>query len=254
MERLDVYLVRNQLVRSREKANEFIKAGSVKVDGKVVTKPSTRVDESSEIELIPLYDFVGRGGVKLQKLIDEELVSFDGLTCLDIGASTGGFTDCMLRNGAKLIVALDVGFNELDDSLRENNRVIVMENTDIREVETFPYYFDAISIDVSFISITKVLPKAFEFLNEDGLIAALIKPQFEVGKGKTKKGIVKDKKEHIRILKEIRDYIDSQGYHFNYLSTSPIKGGKGNIEYISIIKSGKGKELLIENIVEEAFR
>lgn len=254
MERLDVYLVRNGLVKSREKAIEFIKGGSVRLDGEVITKPSTRLSENPQIEITPLYEFVGRGGVKLQKLIDEGLVSFENLKCLDIGASTGGFTDCMLRNGAKSVVALDVGSDELDDSLREDSRVIVMEGIDIRDVESFPYDFDAISIDVSFISIIKVLPKAFEFLKEDGFIAALIKPQFEVGRGVAKKGIVKDRKEHIRVLKAIAEYIEVQGYYFEYLSHSPIKGGKGNIEYISLIKSGKTKEQMIEKIVEEAFR
>lgn len=251
MDRLDIYLVKNNLVKSRERAKEFIKEGCVKVDGIVIEKPSLIVSDENEIIIAHPYNYVSRGGVKLYHLIEEGIITFQGLNVLDIGASTGGFTEVALRDGAKSVVALDVGRDQLDSSLRNNPRVVVMEGTDIRDAK-FNNKFESITIDVSFISIIKVLPKVFSLIEPKGFICALLKPQFEAGLNK-RKGLYNDIKLHKKILNEIELFLRENDFYINYISPSPIRGGSGNIEYISVISKEKTKADINEAI-NNAFK
>ena len=235
MSRLDVELVNRKMVKSRNVAQQIIKEGIVFVNSKAVVKASIEVNETDEIEIkgnLPKY--VGRGGLKLEKAIDEFKIDLTDKTCIDIGASTGGFTDCMLQNGARLVYAVDVGRDQLDVTLRKNGRVISLEQTDVREAEgKIPEKADFISIDVSFISLRSVLPFAVKMLKACGGIAALIKPQFEVGKsGIGKKGIVKNPKLRERSVNEIKEYSLLLGLKIAGIVESPITGGDGNIEYL----------------------
>lgn len=257
MQRLDVLIFQRKLTQSREKAIEFIKSGAVQVNGRQVTKPGTKVEDFAEISITPPYDFVSRAGQKLAFAIQEFRLSFANLKCLDIGASTGGFTDCMLKHGAHSVVALDVGSEQLDKRLRSDGRVLVMENTNIRSVtaDSFPHAFDAITIDVSFISLTYVLPVAITLLRENGFIVALLKPQFEAGKGQlNKKGIFRSKSGHVRVIRAYISFLLSMGWHLAGFVPSPIQGGSGNIEYLSLLKKGLGEpEYDVEEWVKSAF-
>ncbi|MEG0615811.1 MAG: TlyA family RNA methyltransferase, partial [Oscillospiraceae bacterium] len=225
--RLDMLLVSLNLVKSRERAKEMIKQSLIKVDGKIVNKPSVQVDETSAVQLLGnSLQYVGRGGLKLEKAINVFNLDFLGKVCIDIGASTGGFTDCMLQNGAKKVYAIDVGHSQLDKKLLDDSRVINLEKTNIREVNDYIFdeKIDFITIDVSFISLKLVLPKVKEIL-KNGEFVALIKPQFEAGKADVgKKGIVKSPKIHIKVLEEIVQLV---GINFavKALDFSPISGG-----------------------------
>ncbi len=235
LSRLDVELVSRQMVKSRNVAQQIIKEGIVFVNGKSVVKCSAEIGETDKIELkgdLPKY--VGRGGLKLEKAINEFGIDLTDKVCIDIGASTGGFTDCMLQNGAGLVYAVDVGRDQLDASLKNNSRVISLEQTDIREAEgKIPEKADFISIDVSFISLRSVLPFAVNLLKSTGSITALIKPQFEVGKsGIGKNGIVKNSKLREKAVNEIKEYSSSLGLKAVRIVQSPITGGDGNIEYL----------------------
>ena len=235
MSRLDVELVSRQMAKSRNVAQQIIKEGIVFVNGKAVSKVSAEVSETDNIELkgdLPKY--VGRGGLKLEKAINEFGIDLTDRICIDIGASTGGFTDCMLQNKARLVYAVDVGRDQLDVSLKRDSRVISLEQTDIREAqEKIPEKADFISIDVSFISLRTVLPFAVDLLKPTGSIAALIKPQFEVGKsGLGKKGIVKDPKLREKAVNEIKECVSFMGLKIAGTVRSPIAGGDGNIEYL----------------------
>ena len=235
LSRLDVELVNRSLVKSRNVAGQIIKQGIVFVNDSCAKKSSLSVIETDKIEIkgnLPKY--VGRGGLKLEKAIDEFNIELNDKICIDVGASTGGFTDCMLRNGAGLVYAVDVGKNQLDVSLRENEKVVSLERTDIRTVQgKISERADFISIDVSFISLKKDLPFAVNLLKEHGIIVALIKPQFEVGKsGLGKKGIVKNSKLRENVLNEIKDFSLQTGLKVNGIIESPITGGDGNVEYL----------------------
>lgn len=239
--RLDVYLTEMGLVKSRERAKELIKAGQVLVDGNSVTKPAYEVTENAEVKIIgEQLRYVGRGGLKLEKAVSEFGIDLNGRVCIDIGASTGGFTDCMLQNGAAYVYAVDVGHSQLDEKLAADGRVLNMEGTNIKNLsaEDFPKRPDFISADVSFVSLKQILPKIKELLPENGEAAVLIKPQFEAGRANIgKNGIVKDRKVHERVLEDIIAFCFSVGLVPEKVTHSPISGGDGNIEYLAYLKS-----------------
>ena len=234
--RLDVYLTEQGLAPSREKAKAYIMAGNVYVDGQKEDKAGTKVAVNADIEVKgSQMKYVSRGGYKLEKAINEFGVQLEGKICLDIGASTGGFTDCMLQNGASKVYAIDVGYGQFAWKLRQDERVVCLEKTNVRYVthEQVPDEGDFASIDVSFISLTKVLPAVLGVMKEDGQLFCLIKPQFEAGREKVgKNGVVKDIAVHKEVILMIADYAMANGLGVMGLDFSPIKGPKGNIEYL----------------------
>lgn len=258
--RLDAELVTRKIAGSRERAKELIKSGAVLVNGKIISKPSADINETDEIiSLAEEFKYVGRGGLKLEKAIDEFGIDLKNKICIDIGASTGGFTDCMLQNGAARVYAVDVGHDQLAEKLRNDARVCNAEGTDIRNitVDFTSGQVDFISIDVSFISLKLILPKAFELLKECGEASVLIKPQFEAGKkGIGKNGIVKDRKVHENVLKDITEFAVLLGFMPNALICSPIKGGSGNTEYLIHLKKGKSEMVCFNfrDIVDNALK
>ena len=235
-ERLDVLLVQQGLAASRELAKAYIMAGNVYVDGMKEDKAGTKVAVTAQIEVKgSQMKYVSRGGYKLEKAIDAFGISLENKICLDIGASTGGFTDCMLQNGACKVYAIDVGYGQFAWKLRNDARVVCLEKTNVRYVtqEQVPDAGDFASIDVSFISLTKVLPAVLGVLGEAGQLVCLIKPQFEAGREKVgKKGVVRDIAVHREVIEKIAAYAREQGLGILGLSFSPIKGPEGNIEYL----------------------
>ena len=242
--RLDVYLSENNIVKSRSLAATLVKQGSVSVNGKICVKSSFLVGDEDRVEIIgEMPKYVGRGGLKLEKALDYYKLHLDGLVALDIGASTGGFTDCMLQNGADKVYSVDVGTNQLDEKLRNDSRVISMEKTDIRNCIGVIPEVDFISIDVSFISLKLILPAAFSLLKEGGECVALIKPQFEAGKAHlSKNGIVRDTKVHKKVCEEISAFAVSIGFTAYDTIMSPIAGGDGNTEYLILLRRTKAGE------------
>ena len=252
--RLDVLLVERGLATSREKAKAMIMAGEVLVDNEREDKAGSMFPEEVEIVLKgkPL-PYVSRGGLKLEKAMKNFDLTLDGKVCMDVGASTGGFTDCMLQNGAVKVYAVDVGHGQLDWKLRNDPRVVCMEKTNIRYVqpEDLGEPIDFSSIDVSFISLTKVLLPIRNYLKENGEIVALIKPQFEAGREKVgKKGVVKEKSTHIEVIEKVTDYAVSIGFEVAALEFSPIKGPEGNIEYLVHLKKRPEEEARIVESVD----
>lgn len=249
-ERLDVLLVKRNLAESREKAKAFIMAGNVFVDGQREDKAGSAFFDSAQIEIKGIaMRYVSRGGFKLEKAINEYNLTLDGKTCMDVGSSTGGFTDCMLQHGATKVYAVDVGTNQLVWKLRQDERVVSMEKTNIRylEPEQIPDKIDFISIDVAFISLTKVLLPVRNLLNDKGEIVCLIKPQFEAGREKVgKKGVVREESIHREVIEKIVTHVSGLGFFILNLDYSPIKGPEGNIEYLLHIQ--KAKELQSEEI------
>ena len=235
-ERLDVLIVSRGLAASREKAKAIIMAGNVLVNGQREDKAGTMIDDKAEITLkgAPMK-YVSRGGLKLEKAMAKFSVTPDQKVCMDVGSSTGGFTDCMLQNGAVKVYAVDVGHGQLDWKLRNDSRVVCMEKTNIRYV--LPEHIQEppafVSIDVSFISLTKVLLPVMNLMEEVGDLVCLIKPQFEAGREKVgKKGVVRDPAVHEEVIYKVMDYADSIGLACCELEYSPIKGPEGNIEYL----------------------
>lgn len=246
-ERLDVLLVQQGLASSREKAKAVIMAGNVLVNGQREDKAGTMIDIKAEITVKGnQLRYVSRGGLKLEKAMEHFGLSLESCVCMDVGASTGGFTDCMLQNGAVKVYSVDVGHGQLDWKLRNDERVVCMEKTNIRYVvpEDIQERPSFVSIDVSFISLTKVLLPVRELTTEDAQIVCLIKPQFEAGREKVgKKGVVKDRAVHREVIEKITDYAEAQGLGILGLSFSPIKGPEGNIEYLVYFdKQQKGME------------
>lgn len=235
-ERLDVLLVKKNLVQSRERAKTTIMAGMVIVDGNKIDKAGTMVKENADIRVLGnQIPYVSRGGLKLEKAIKEFGVELKGKVTADIGASTGGFTDCMLQNGAVKVFAIDVGYGQLAWSLRTDERVVNMERTNVRNVtpEDIGQLIDLASIDVAFISLEKVLPAVKAMLKPDGQVVALIKPQFEAGKEKVgKKGVVRDPKVHLEVIHKVIDTAREMEFVTKELTFSPVKGPEGNIEYL----------------------
>jgi 23S rRNA (cytidine1920-2'-O)/16S rRNA (cytidine1409-2'-O)-methyltransferase len=244
---LDVLLVSRGLFPSREKAKASIMAGIVSVNGQMTDKAGTPVPDDAIIEIKEnLCPFVGRGGLKLAKALNEFNLDVTNKVAMDIGASTGGFTDCLLQNGAKKVYAIDVGYGHLDYSLRKNPQVINMEKTNIRYLD-YDLILDPIefiSIDVSFISLTLVLPVAGKLLENDGQMVCLVKPQFEAGKDQVGKGgIVKDKDIHIQVIEKVISSGRNQNLKLEGLTFSPVKGAKGNIEYLLLFRKTEEADL-----------
>lgn len=242
-ERLDVLLVKRNLAESREKAKAYIMAGNVFVDGVREDKAGSSFDEGVQIEVKGLaMKYVSRGGFKLEKAVDQFGVNLEGKTCMDVGSSTGGFTDCMLQNGAVKVFAIDVGTNQLAWKLRTDERVVSMEKTNIRYVtpEDIGQLVEFVSIDVAFISLTKVLAPVYELMAENAEIVCLIKPQFEAGREKVgKKGVVRDKKVHEEVIVAVTSFAVATGFELLRLDYSPIKGPEGNIEYLLYAKKNE---------------
>lgn len=257
--RLDVLLVEQGLADSREKAKAIIMSGIVYVDNNKEDKAGTTFEETARIEVRGnTLKYVSRGGLKLEKAMNNFGVSLDGKVCMDVGASTGGFTDCMLQNGAVKVYSVDVGHGQLAWKLRNDERVVCMEKTNIRYVtpDDISDVIEFASIDVSFISLTKVLPAVRELMTPDGEIVCLIKPQFEAGREKVgKKGVVRELSTHIEVVQMIVEYARANGFRTLHLSYSPIKGPEGNIEYLLHItkdESRENEEFDIKALVEES--
>lgn len=239
-QRIDLALVEKGLVRSRQRAKTLIMAGKVLVDAKRIDKPGTIIPLDGEI-IVKQDDnpYVSRGGLKLEKAVLTIPVDVNGLTCLDIGASTGGFTDCLLKHGAKKVFSVDVGYGQLDWSLRNDPRVVVIERTNIRHM---PFEFinqsvDLVVADTSFISLKKVIPAAEKFMRYKTQVLALIKPQFEAGKDKIQKGgVVKDPLVKQAVIDDLQQFFRDNGYQVNQIIPSPILGPKGNEEFIISLK------------------
>ena len=255
-ERLDVELVNRGLVESREKGRALIMAGSVYVDGQKAFKAGDRIKDGMNIEIRGAkLKYVSRGGLKLEKSLQVFPISLDGKFCADIGASTGGFTDCMLQNGAVGVYAIDVGYGQLAWKLRSDERVVNMERTNIRylDFELIKEDIGFVSIDVSFISLKLVLPVAYELLAEGGELVALIKPQFEAGREEVgKKGVVRDPAVHSSVIDTITDFAHQTGFSVKGLDFSPIKGPEGNIEYLMFLaKDGENTTVITREMIEE---
>lgn len=234
--RLDSLIIDRGLVKSRHRARAIIMAGKVLIDDRPIDKPGTLVSTQASIILKEDNNpFVSRGGLKLEKALQTIPVSVKGLTCLDIGASTGGFTDCLIQYGASKVYAVDVGYGQFDWTLRQDSRIVVIERTNIRYMpyEMINEKVDLIVADTSFISLKIVIPSAEKFMKEDTLILALIKPQFEAGKKNLGKGgVVKDEGVREMVIEDIKKFFQERGYRINLVVPSPILGPKGNMEYI----------------------
>ncbi|MCH5185271.1 MAG: TlyA family RNA methyltransferase [Oscillospiraceae bacterium] len=259
--RLDVYLTKNGLASSRERARAMIMEGIVFVNNQKCDKPGETTDENAVVEVRgSTLKYVSRGGLKLEKAMEEFPIDLKDKIAMDIGASTGGFTDCMLQNGAKKVYSVDVGYGQLAWTLRNDERVINMERTNIRYVteKDIPDKPDFASVDVSFISLRLVLPVVRDILSDNGEIVALIKPQFEAGRGQVgKKGVVKDIAIHIEVIKNVVEFARSMGLYVEGLSYSPIKGPEGNIEYLLYMKKS-GSDIvdteMIKEVAEESHK
>lgn len=245
-ERLDVLLTNMGLAPSREKAKAFIMEGLVYVNGQKEDKPGTQFDLYSNIEVRGnVLPYVSRGGLKLEKAMQTWPIDLNGLVCMDVGASTGGFTDCMLQNGAARVYAVDVGYGQLAWKLRNDPRVVNLEKTNVRYIteEQIPEKIAFVSIDVSFISLAKVLLPVKERMADGACIAALVKPQFEAGREKVgKKGVVREAETHIEVCESVIAYAKSIGFGILGLTFSPIKGPEGNIEYLLYLKNTPSEE------------
>lgn len=249
-QRLDVLLVEKGLAPSREKAKAIIMAGIVYVDGNKEDKAGTTFPVNAVIEIKgKTLPYVSRGGLKLEKAMQKFPITLSGKVCMDVGSSTGGFTDCMLQNGATKVYAIDVGHGQLAWKLRNDERVVCMEKTNIRYV--VPEDIDELaafsSIDVSFISLTKVLLPVKNLLTEDGQVVCLIKPQFEAGREKVgKKGVVRDRAVHEEVIRMVMDYASSIDFYPLALDFSPVKGPEGNIEYLLFLSKNKQDQEIVD--------
>ncbi|OON95439.1 MAG: rRNA methyltransferase [Epulopiscium sp. Nele67-Bin005] len=259
-ERLDVLIVERGLAESREKAKAFIMAGIVFVDGQKEDKAGLKIKVSSNIEVRGKMKYVSRGGFKLEKAMEVFPIKLENKICMDVGASTGGFTDCMLQNNAQKVYAIDVGYGQLAWKLRDNPQVICLEKTNMRYVtnEQVPDIIEFSSIDVSFISLTKILPVVSNLLGEGAEVVALIKPQFEAGREQVEKnGVVRNPKVHKQVIEQIWDFVDTVGFEVKGLDFSPIKGPEGNREYLiylckSINKNTTLDKFEIETVVNKS--
>lgn len=245
-ERLDVLLVKRAIAESREKAKAMIMTGNVYVKGQKEDKAGTMFEDSVEIEVRGnTLKYVSRGGLKLEKALETFPIDLKDGICMDIGSSTGGFTDCMLQNGAAKVYAIDVGHGQLAWKLRNDERVVCMEKTNFRYVtrEQVPEESDFASCDVSFISLTKILPPAFELLKEGGEMVCLIKPQFEAGREKVgKKGVVREPEIHEEVITAVIPFARQTGFSVKGLTFSPVKGPEGNIEYLVFLQKTSSLE------------
>ena len=251
-ERLDILLFNRGLAPSREKAKAIIMSGIVYVDDNKEDKAGTTFPENVKIEVRGnTLRYVSRGGLKLEKAMREFDIKLDGNICMDVGASTGGFTDCMLQNGAVKVYSVDLGHGQLDWKLRNDERVVCMEKTNIRYVteDDIEDKLDFASIDVSFISLTKVLMPVKNLLKEQGEIVCLIKPQFEAGREKVgKKGVVRDRKVHAEVIEQVITYAESIELYPLALTFSPVKGPEGNIEYLLYLSKDETKRNMSKSV------
>lgn len=246
--RLDLYLVEKGLFESRSKAKVAIDAGNILINDKVVNKSSFDVNDGDDVKVEGnVNPYVSRGGLKLEAAIKSFFISMKDKTVLDIGASTGGFTDCALQHGAKKVYAVDVGTNQLAEKLLYDSRVISLEQTNIIDIEFFPEPIDLIVMDVSFVSIGYMLPNIVKHITKDNALICLIKPQFEVGKVHMKNGIVKDRTVHIHVLENVINECKKYNLGITKLITSPILGGSGNKEFLAYIKLGEATKV---NVLE----
>lgn len=258
--RLDYEIVARGIAKSRERAKESIKNGDIRVNGSVCLKPAYDVNENDEIIFTgKALKYAGRGGLKLEKALEFFRIDVKGLVCLDIGASTGGFTDCMLENGAEKVYAVEVGHGQLIERLVCDSRVVNMEKTDIRNVENdiFEIMPQFVCTDVSFISLRLIIPHIYRLMDSKGSAVVLVKPQFEAGKSNIgKNGIVKSHKVHIKVLEDIMHFCTETGFFIRGICASPIKGGSGNTEYLLCLdrKSGKNVVCDIKAVVSEALQ
>ena len=258
--RLDVLLVEQGLLESRQKAQAVIMAGSVFVDGQRVDKPGTAVPNTAAIQVRGhALPYVSRGGLKLEKAMQTFPLTLDGKVCADIGASTGGFTDCMLQNGATKVYAVDVGYGQLDWKLRGDPRVVCMERTNARYLthEQIPEELDFASVDVSFISLRLILPALDGLLSPEGEAVCLVKPQFEAGREKVgKKGVVRDPAVHLEVLEHFQQHVKDSGFTLLGLTYSPIRGPEGNIEYLGFLQKGAETTVSfdLDALVEESHQ
>jgi 23S rRNA (cytidine1920-2'-O)/16S rRNA (cytidine1409-2'-O)-methyltransferase len=232
-QRLDNLLVTRELAENKTRAQALIMAGKVTVSGKIITKPGTPVDENAELKLAEKLPYVSRGGIKLAHALDEFKLHITSLTAMDVGASTGGFTDCLLQRGARRVYAIDVGYGQLDYKLRQDHRVVVMERVNAHYPFSLPEKVNMATVDLSFISVTKVIPNVIGHLMEPGYIIVLFKPQFEaerkeVGKG----GIIKDPQIHARVLSRFIVWTIDHDWRLRGLVASPILGAEGNKEFL----------------------
>ncbi len=254
-QRLDVALAERGLILSREKAKVVIMEGLVYVNGQKSDKAGAQVKDDDTIEIRgETLRYVSRGGKKLEKAMQVFPISLEGCTCIDIGASTGGFTDCMLQNGAKKVYSVDVGYGQLAWSLLTDERVVNLERTNIRYVteEQIPDPIDFISVDVSFISLTLVLPVAWKLLKDQACMVCLVKPQFEAGKDKVgKKGVVREPQIHKEVIRKVADCAVGLGFAVKGLDYSPIKGPEGNIEYLLFLQKTDSEGGLSDEIIDQ---
>lgn len=256
--RLDTELVSRGLVESREKAKALIMSGIVYVNNQKVTKAGENVKEEDNIEVRGQgLQYVSRGGLKLEKAVKNFAIELTDKVCMDVGASTGGFTDCMLQNGASKVYSIDVGYGQLAWKLRQDSRVVNLERTNIREVtnEQVPEQIDFTSIDVAFISLRLVLPVVHTLLRDDGYVMCLIKPQFEAGKEKVgKKGVVRDPAVHIEVIQTITRFMAENGFDVERLDFSPIRGPEGNIEYLAYAKKTSETNVYPDELINDVVR
>ena len=261
--RLDILLVQKGIASSRERAKTMVMEGNVYVDGVREDKAGSSFSDTVSIEYRgDRLKYVSRGGLKLEKAVESFALDLKGLICMDIGASTGGFTDCMLQNGAARVYAIDVGYGQLDWSLRNDGRVVCMERTNFRYLtrEDIADTPDFASADVSFISLSKILPAASDILSESGRMVCLIKPQFEAGRALVgKKGVVRDPAVHEDVIRECLGYAETNGFSILGLDHSPVRGPEGNIEYLMYLGKGSADSTaggdiksLIPDVVEAA--
>lgn len=265
-ERLDVLLVEQGFFESRENAKRHIMAGIILVNDMPVDKPGTKIPADARLRIKGhVMPYVGRGGYKLEKALRYFHLPMEGIVMADIGASTGGFTDCALQNGAAKVYAIDVGYNQLDWKLRQDARVVNLEKTNIKDVtlETLGEPVDMIATDISFISVLKIMPAARSILKPDGRMVILIKPQFEAGRDKVGKGgIVRDPAVHRDVIAEVLRRAAEEGFMTDGLTWSPIKGGSGNIEFLALLRrmpepppsASYPSDEAVRRIVEDAHR
>lgn len=253
-ERLDALLVNRGLFESRAKAQAAVMVGQVLVNEQKIDKPGTQVKPEVTIRLLgEKLRYVSRGGLKLEKALQIFPISVEGKVVADVGASTGGFTDCALQNGAVRVYALDVGYGQLAWKLRSDPRVINMERTNVRylEAQDLPEQVDVVTIDVAFISLDKILPAVHKILKSDGFVIALIKPQFEAGKENVgKKGVVRDAKVHMDVINNVISFAKGEGFGIAGLDFSPIKGPEGNIEYLLHLTLGTEDAISTDFVTE----
>jgi 23S rRNA (cytidine1920-2'-O)/16S rRNA (cytidine1409-2'-O)-methyltransferase len=255
--RIDLLLVERGLAESRNRAQRLVMAGEVRVEGEMIHKPSAQVEEAAKIEIRERPPYVSRGGKKLAAAVESFRVDFDSKICADVGASTGGFTDCLLQNGALKVYAIDVGYGILHWKLRQDPRVVVMERTNARYIESLPEPVSLVTIDASFISLAILLPaiKGW-FGDEDGQTIALIKPQFEAGRkaAAVHAGVIKDEAVHQRVLEETLTQAMDLGFWPVGLIASPIKGPKGNVEFLADLRiKAPEKKIDLSGLIQDAL-